>query len=58
VAGEQINVADIKLYMAHKWFASGAVDHVRTDVFAHCPKLTALAKAVVEHPKIVAWYAR
>jgi len=58
VAGEQISVADIKLYMLSKWFSSGGVDHVPTDVFAHCPKLLSVERAVREHPKVVEWYAR
>lgn len=58
LAGETISVADIKLYMAHKWFASGSVDHVRADVFAKYERLTRLAQAFAEHPKIKAWYAR
>ena len=32
--GRQLHVADIKLYMIVRWFASGAVDHVPATVFA------------------------
>jgi glutathione S-transferase len=58
VGGKDISVADIKLYMVSKWFSSGGVDHVPSDVFAHCPKLMAIQRAVKEHPKVVEWYAR
>jgi glutathione S-transferase len=58
VAGTEISVADLKLYMASKWFSSGGVDHVPRDIFAPYPKLVGVEKAVVEHPKIVEWYAR
>ncbi|WP_146660021.1 glutathione S-transferase family protein [Enhygromyxa salina] len=58
VGGAEIGVADLKLYMAVKWFTSGAVDHVPNTVFADYPKLNALARAVAEHPKVVQWYAK
>jgi glutathione S-transferase len=58
VAGGAISVADIKLHLGVRWFASGGVDHVPKDVFARFTKLTRVAQAVAEHPRIVAWYAR
>lgn len=58
VGGETISVADIKLYMGVKWFSSGGVDHVPKDVFARFEKLSGVAQAVAQHPRIVAWYAR
>ena len=58
VAGDAIHVADLKLYMAARWFSSGNVDHVPRDVFREFPRLVGVEKAVAEHPKIVAWYAR
>lgn len=58
VAGSEISVADLKLYMASKWFSSGSVDHVPADVFAPYPKLVGVEKAVAEHPKIVKWYGQ
>ncbi len=56
--GAQISVADIKLYMAVRWFASGSVDHVPKDVFAQFPKLTRLYSAVGDHPGVKSWQAR
>jgi glutathione S-transferase len=58
VAGDTLNVADIKLYIAARWFSSGTLDHIRKDVFADFKRLTALEQAVAAHPKIVEWYAR
>lgn len=58
IAGETLHVADLKLYMVTKWFVSGTVDHVPTNVFAGFPKLVALFEAVQDHPKVRDWYAR
>ncbi len=58
VAGSDINVADLKIYVLLKWFVGGGVDHVPTDVFASHPKLTALFDAVAAHPKVAAWNER
>lgn len=58
VAGDAIHVADLKLYLAARWFSSGNVDHVPRDVFAGSPRLVALEQAVAGHPRVVAWYAR
>jgi glutathione S-transferase len=58
ISGDTIHVADLKLYMASRWFSSGTVDHVPRDVFADFPRLAGLERAVAGHPKIVAWYAR
>ncbi|MDC0672705.1 glutathione S-transferase family protein [Nannocystis radixulma] len=58
VAGDAIHVADLKLYLAARWFSSGVVDHVPRDVFAEFPRLVGLERAVAEHPKVVAWRNR
>jgi len=58
VAGDTLNVADIKLYMIVRWFASGVVDHVPPTVFDAFPKLKRLYAAVGEHPGVKAWLAR
>lgn len=58
MAGAKISVADIKLYMAVRWFASGAVDHVPATIFADFPKLTRLFESVRDHAAVKAWYAR
>jgi glutathione S-transferase len=56
--GEQISVADVKLFVVMGWFKKGVLDHVPTDVFSPFPKLERLFNSVKDHPKIVAWYAR
>jgi glutathione S-transferase len=58
VAGDTINVADIKLYMAVRWFKRGTVDHVPASVFDAFPKLTRLHDAVADHPRVRAWTAK
>lgn len=58
VAGDKISVADIKLYLGVRWFTSGGVDHVPKDVFAPFEKLSGVAQAVANHPRVLAWYAR
>ncbi len=56
-AGDKLNVVDIKLYMAVRWFASGTVDHVPSSVFAAFPKLTRVYESVQNDARIKAWYA-
>ena len=58
VAGDKLNVADIKLYMFMRWFISGAVDHVPTTVFDRFEKLTHLYKTVAAHPRVAEWVSR
>jgi glutathione S-transferase len=56
--GDQISVADIKLFIVMGWFKKGVLDHVPTDVFAPFERLERLFDSVKRHPKVVAWYAR
>jgi glutathione S-transferase len=56
--GAQLNVADVKLHMAVRWFAGGAVDHVPATVFAAFPKLMRIHDAVRDDARIKAWYAK
>ncbi len=58
VSGAKIHVADVKLAVVTKWFASGAVDHVAPTVFADYPKLMGLYEAFYADPRVAAWYAR
>jgi glutathione S-transferase len=57
-AGDQISVADIKLFMVVGWLKKGALDHVPPNVLDHHPKLQALFENVKTHPRVVDWYAR
>jgi len=56
--GDQLTVADIKLYIVLNWFKKGVLDHVPTDALASFAKLEGLWAAVKQHPKVVEWYAR
>jgi glutathione S-transferase len=56
--GNEISVADIKLFIVLGWLKGGVLDHVPTSVLDGYPKLLALHEAVKQHPKVAAWYAR
>jgi glutathione S-transferase len=58
VAGSQLNVVDIKLYMAVRWFNSGKVDYIPPTIFANAPKLNCLHDAVRDDARVKAWYAK
>jgi glutathione S-transferase len=55
VGGSDPSVTDIKLYMIVRWFSTGIVDHVPTDVFAGYPKLMALYEGVRAIPSLAEW---
>lgn len=57
-AGDAINVVDVKLFIAVRWFASGNVDHIPATVFSAFPKLMRVYEAVKNHERVKAWYAR
>ena len=57
-AGAQLNVVDIKLYMAVRWFARGTLDHIPANVFASYGKLTRVHDAVRDDARVLAWYAK
>ena len=56
--GAKLNVADVKLHMAVRWFSGGKVDHIPADVFAKFPKLMRVHDAVRDDARIKAWYAK
>ena len=57
-AGDQIGVADIKLFVVVGWIKKGVLDHIPPDVLDHLPKLQALFENVKKHPRVVAWYSQ
>lgn len=57
-AGKDLNVVDLKLFMAYRWFASGNVDHIPANIFAAFPKFTRLFNAVKDDARVKAWYAK
>jgi glutathione S-transferase len=58
VSGAKLQVADLKLFMVVRWFATGTVDHIPPTVFDEFPKLKGLYQAVGAHERVKAWYAR
>jgi glutathione S-transferase len=56
--GAAIQVVDFKIYMALRWFISGALDHIPTSVFDPFPKLNRVHAAVRDHGAVKAWNAR
>jgi len=57
-AGAALQVADLKLHMAVRWFSGGKVDHIPATIFASYPKLMAVHDAVRDHPGVKSWYAK
>lgn len=58
VAGEKIQVADIKLFQIVASFKNGVLDHIPPTVFSPFPKLEGVHQAVTRHPRVVEWRAR
>jgi len=56
--GDQIGVADIKLFVVVGWIKKGVLDHIPADVLDHLPKLQAVFENVKNHPRVVAWYSK
>jgi glutathione S-transferase len=56
--GERIQVVDLKIHMAVRWFNGGKVDHIPSTIFADCPKLVGVHDAVRDHAGVKAWYAK
>ncbi len=56
--GDQLQVVDLKLHMAVRWFIGGKVDHIPATIFAGYPRLNAVHDAVRDHPGVKARYAR
>jgi glutathione S-transferase len=55
VGGQELSVADIKLFVVMSWIKKGVLDHIPPSLFDNYPKLTALYRSVESHPKIEAW---
>ena len=56
--GASIQVVDLKLHMAVRWFIGGKVDHIPATIFAAFPKLSRIHDAVRDHAKVKSWYAK
>ena len=57
-AGAKLNVVDLKLHMAVRWFIGGKVDYIPATVFADYPKLMRVHDAVRDHAGVKAWYSK
>ncbi len=57
VGGDDISVADLKLFVALRAYTRGVYDHIPRDVLEPHPKLTGLIAAVAAHPRVVDWYS-
>ena len=56
--GAKLQVADLKLHMAVRWFIGGKVDHIPATIFDAYPKLMGVYHAVREHAGVKSWYAK
>ena len=56
--GAKLNVVDLKLHMAVRWFAGGKVDYIPSTIFAGYPRLVRVHDAVRDHPGVKSWYAK
>lgn len=56
--GPALQVVDLKIHLAVRWFASGKVDHIPATIFDAYPRLMSVHAAVREHPGVKAWTER
>ncbi|MDE2219186.1 MAG: glutathione S-transferase family protein [Gammaproteobacteria bacterium] len=56
--GGKLQVVDLKLYMAVRWFNGGKVDHIPATIFDAYPRLTGVHNAVRDHAAVKAWNAK
>ena len=56
--GAKLQVVDLKLHMAVRWFIGGKVDHIPAAIFAGFPKLIRVHDAVRDHAGVKSWYAK
>ena len=56
--GGKLNVVDLKLHMAVRWFIGGKVDHIPATIFDKHPKLIRVHDAVRDDARVKAWYAQ
>jgi glutathione S-transferase len=56
--GAKLNVVDLKIHMAVRWFIGGKVDHIPATIFSGCPKLTGVHDAVRDHAGVKSWYEK
>jgi glutathione S-transferase len=58
VAGAQLQIVDIKLFVVLRWLMSGTLDHIPPELTRAHAKLVRLHDAVRDHAGVQAWYAK
>ncbi|MEE9384120.1 MAG: glutathione S-transferase family protein [Nannocystaceae bacterium] len=58
VAGEKLNVVDLKLFVVVRWLVNGGLDYVPATVFEAFSKLMRQFAAVRDHEKVAEWSRR
>jgi len=58
IEGEQLHLADLKLFVIMDALLGGKIDYIGEDDFADHPKLVKLHAAVAAHPRVAQWRAR
>lgn len=56
--GAKLNVVDLKIHMAVRWFIGGKVDHIPATIFESYPKLVRVHDAVRDHAGVKSWYSK
>jgi glutathione S-transferase len=56
--GAKIQVVDLKLHMAVRWFIGGKVDYIPATIFTDYPRLVGVHNAVRDHAGVKAWDER
>ncbi|NVB82871.1 MAG: hypothetical protein HOV81_31125 [Kofleriaceae bacterium] len=56
--GAQLNVVDLKLHMAVRWFIGGKVDFIPATIFDGYPKLMRVYEAVRDDARVKSWNAK
>ena len=57
ISGNELSVADLKLFIALGSYRKGVYDYISTDVLAPYPKINALLDAVAADARVAVWYA-
>ena len=56
-AGDQLSIADLKVFVTTRWLGSGQLDHIAADIVKTlAPTVFAHAEQVANEPKIKAYY--
>ena len=56
--GPKLQVVDLKLHMAVRWFIGGKLDYIPTSIFAEFQGLNRVYQAVLDDARVKAWNAR